>query len=339
MTSAHNPEPPVTGTPQKPHALRLGSKVHVIANPKSAGGSTGARWEKLLATLNRAITPVTGRPVEISLTSAPWDAARLTSQALHAGAEQIIAVGGDGTIHECINGFFENGRLINPDVVLAIMPAGTGGDYRRTFNIPTAPDDAADICANGDARFVDLGRISFIADDGSKATRYFNNIASFGLSGVVDRAVNNASWQKLFGGWFTFAWCTFWAAIRYKPQTVRIKMDERYDELFNVGTAAVAIGQYFGGGMHMAPMSEPDDGVFDVIIMVDTTVKDLFAGDGDIYKGTHIQSPKVIATRSRSLLALPLDESAEVLVDIDGEAPGRLPASFEIVPSAIKLRC
>lgn len=322
----------------KPYALTDGAKVHVVANPHSAGGGTAKNWDDLLATLNRAITPVTGRPVETSLTTAPWDAARLTAQALRNGADQIIAVGGDGTIHECINGFFDTGKPLNPNAVLALLPAGTGGDYRRTFNIPDDPALAADICARGDVREVDLGRISYVADDGSKETRYFNNIASFGLSGKVDRAVNKARWPKMFGGTFTFAWCTFWTALRYKPMPVRIKMDDRYDELFNVGTAAIALGQYFGGGMHMAPMAQPDDGLFDVVIMTDTTLKDLVAGDGDLYKGTHIQSPKVIATRTKTLLALPVDETDEVLLDIDGEAPGRLPASFEIVPAALKLR-
>lgn len=322
----------------KPYALTDGATVHVIANPQSAGGATSKRWDELLAALNRAVTPITGKPVETSLTTGPWDAARLTSQALRNGADQIVAVGGDGTIHECINGFFENAQLINPNAVLALMPAGTGGDYRRTFGIPTDLEQAADICARGDARAVDLGRVSYVADDGTKQTRYFNNIASFGLSGIVDRAVNKATWPKMFGGKFTFAWCTFWAALRYRPLSVRVKMDNRYDEVFNISTAAIAIGQYFGGGMHMAPMAEPDDGVFDVVMMTDTTLKDLVAGDGDIYKGTHIQSPKVVATRTTTLLALPIDENAEVLLDIDGEAPGRLPASFEILPNAIRLR-
>ena len=319
-------------------ALAEGMRVHVIANPRSAGGATGRNWVDLLARLNRAITPITDRPVETSLTSEPWDAARLTTRALKDGADQIIAVGGDGTIHECINGFFENGRPVRENAVLALMPAGTGGDYRRTFDLPTAPEEAAEICARGGTRDVDVGRISFIADDGTKATLYFCNIASFGLSGHVDRAVNRARLPKLLGGRFTFAWCTFWTALRYRPEAVRIKMDDRYDEVFNVSTAAVAIGQYFGGGMHMAPMAEPDDGIFDVVIMADTGLRDLLGGEGDIYKGTHIQNPKVTATRSRTLLALPVNEDAQVLLDIDGEAPGRLPASFEILPGALKLR-
>lgn len=319
-------------------ALFDGARVHVVANPNAAGGATGRAWEALLATLNRAIAPITGRPVEVSLTRAPWDAARLTAAALHDGADQIIAVGGDGTVHECVNGFFENGRLIRESAVLGLLPAGTGGDYRRTFDIPLDPEEAADICARGEARPVDIGRISFVADDGSKATRYFCNIASFGLSGHVDRAVNRARLSKLLGGRFAFAWSTFWTALRYRPQAVRIKMDDRYDEVFNVGTGAVAIGQYFGGGMHMAPMADPSDGIFDVVIMADMTLRDLIGSEGDIYKGTHLQSPKVTATRTRSLLALPVDETEEVLLDIDGEAPGRLPASFEILPGALKLR-
>ena len=318
-------------------ALAEGSRVQVIANPRSAGGATGRRWTALLAEINRAIAPITGRPVETAMTYAPWDAARLTAQALKDGVDQIIAVGGDGTVHECINGFFEAGRPIRQDAVLALMPAGTGGDYRRSFGLPDDPAEAAAVCALGTVRPVDLGRVSFVGDDGAKATRYFCNIASFGLSGEVDRAVNRARLPKLFGGRFAFAWCTFWTALRYRPQAVRIKMDERYDEVFNIGTAAVAIGQYFGVGMHMAPMAQPDDGIFDVVIMADTSLGDLF-GEGDIYKGTHLQSPKVTATRSRTLLALPVDEEATVLIDIDGEAPGRLPANFEILPAALKLR-
>lgn len=324
--------------PAKPYVLSDGARVRVIANPKSGGGRTARKWDRIIASINRAVTPITGLPAEVAMTSAPWDAARLTAEALKDGVSEIIAVGGDGSIHECVNGFFENGRPINPNAVLGVIPAGTGGDYRRSFDIPNDIDQAADICARGEAKAVDVGRVSFVANDGSRTTRYFNNIASFGLSGHVDRAVNRARISKLFGGRFAFALATLSSALRYKPQAVRIKMDERYDEVFNVGTAAVAIGQYFGGGMHMAPMAQADDGVFDVIIMADTTIRDLASRETDIYKGTHIQSPKVTATRSRSLLALPMYDDAEVLLDIDGEAPGRLPASFEILPGALRLR-
>ncbi len=312
--------------------------IAAIVNPRSGGGRTGRAWRLILAALERELGPVRPCFTSSGSTQHYLPAAELTREALYRGAQLIIAVGGDGTINEVVNGFFDGGAPINPEAHLAILNTGTGGDFRRTFDLPGELDGCVARIASGASRRIDLGRLSFPADDGREVSRYFDNIASFGMSGAVVRAVNRAHMSKLFGGSFAFFWATLTTAIRYRPQSVRITADTGFDEVVNVGTAAVANGRYFGGGMKMAPDAEPDDGLFDVVIMRDTTFGELFTGSGSLYAGTHLANPKVVHFRARSLTATPLD-GAPVLLDVDGEAPGRLPARFDILPGAITLRC
>ena len=312
--------------------------VAAIVNPRSGGGRTGRSWRVIAAALEAELGPV--RPQFTSSPSTPryMPAAELTRNALKSGAQLVIAVGGDGTINEVVNGFFEGGAAINPDAHLAILNTGTGGDFRKTFDFSEELDHCIKRIGAGSTRVIDLGRITYTSDDGQDDTRYFNNIASFGLSGEVVRAVNKASLSKIFGGAFAFFWSTLRASYLYKTKPVRIVTDADFDETLNVGMCAVANGRFFGGGMMIAPNAVPDDGLFDITIMRDTTFKDMLSGGGSLRDGTHIQNPKVLTLRCRSLTATPVGPDP-VLLDVDGEAPGRLPATYEILPAAITLRC
>lgn len=320
-------------------AVPLGTPhVAAIVNPRSGGGATGRAWRLIRATLERELGAV--RPSFTATGSTPryLPAAELTRAALKDGAQLVIAVGGDGTINEVVNGFFEDGHLINWHAHLAILNTGTGGDFRKSFDLPHDLEACVRRIAQATTRKIDIGRLTFVADDGAEATRYFDNIASFGMSGAVDRAVNRARFSKLLGGKFAFLWATLATAIRYRPQAVRITADTGFDEVVNVGTAAVANGRFFGGGMMIAPNARPDSGHFDIVIMRDTSFGDLFSGAGKLYEGKHLDDPKVIHFHATSLTATPVGE-APVLLDIDGEAPGRLPARFDILPSVLTLRC
>tara|TARA_R110002110_G_scaffold18688_11_gene78364 strand:- start:3343 stop:4293 length:951 start_codon:yes stop_codon:yes gene_type:complete len=312
--------------------------IAAIVNPRSGGGRTGRAWRVISETLEKELGPVRAHFTAAASTPHFLPAAALTSQALKDGAQLVIAVGGDGTINEVVNGFFEAGAPINPEAHLAVLNAGTGGDFRRTFDLPDDTVAGAARIASGTTRRIDIGKLTFIADDGQETDRYFNNIASFGLSGEVVRAVNKATWQKIFGGPFTFMWGTLMASATHKPQPVRIVTDTGFETVMNTGIAAVANAKYFGSGMMMAPMAEPDDGIFEVVMMRDTTLSDMLKGSGAMRNGTHLEHEKVSHTRARWLEATPLG-TAPVLLDVDGEAPGRLPARFEILPGAITLRC
>lgn len=306
--------------------------VALIANPNSGGGRTKKRLPEILNALANAIGPVT-----LYRTNGPGHATTLTRQALAEGAELIIAVGGDGTVNECINGFFDGDIALSPGAQFSFIMSGTGGDFRRTFGLDTELDSYIDAIASGRTQEIDLGRLRYTNNDGKDELRYFNNIASFGLSGRVDRAVNRAWLSKLFGGTFSFYWCTLTTMLMFKPQQVRIQVDDHFDETIAVNTAAICNGQYFGGGMWMAPDADPRDGLFDVVIIKDSTMGEMLKDTGAIYDGKHLDNPKVVTTRGSRVFATPINHE-NVLLDVDGEAPGRLPVTYEMVPKALTLR-
>ena len=312
--------------------------VAAIVNPRSGGGRTGRGWRLVADALQRELGPVRTHFTAGPSTPHFLPAADLTRKALKEGAQLVIAVGGDGTISEVVNGFFENGEVINPDAHLAILNAGTGGDFRRTFDLPDETAAGVARIASGNSRRVDIGRLSFIAEDGTETVRYFDNIASFGISGEVVRAVNKATWPKLFGGAFAFTWSTLVTAATHKPQPVLIRTDTGFEMEMNAGLVAICNGRWFGGGMQVAPMAEPDDGMFEIIMMRDTRLSDMLKHSGAMRDGSHLSHEKVSHIRAKWLEARPVG-AGPLLLDVDGEAPGRLPARFEIIPSAITLRC
>ena len=307
--------------------------ITVIANPKSGGGRTAKRLGEISEKLEAALGPV-----ELRTTDAQGDAISLTRTSLREGSELIIAVGGDGTVNECVNGFYDNGAPVNASAEFGLIMSGTGGDFRRTFDLGPDIDDYVATLASGATRTIDLGCISYVGWEGRDETRLFDNISSFGLSGIVDRAVNNAKISKLFGGTFSFYWCTLTSMLGFKPQAVRIQVDDHFDEVLNINNAAICNGQYFGGGMWIAPTADPSDGTFEVVVIKDATFRDMLKDTGSIYEGTHLENPRIVTTRGRRVVATPVNQE-DVLIDADGETPGKLPATFEILPQALTIRC
>ena len=305
----------------------------VIANPKAGGGRTAKRLPEVTTKLETVLGPV-----NVQLTNAPMHAVELTRDALKSGSTLIIAVGGDGTINECVNGFFENGAPLAPDAELGLLNSGTGGDFRRTFDMGPELDTYVDTLIGGTTRRIDLARVSYRNWKGEEEQRYFDNISSFGLSGIVDRNVNRARISKLFGGTFSFYWATLTAMIGFTPQACRIQVDDHFDEVVDVNNAAICNGQYFGGGMWIAPMANPADGTLEVVIIRDAGFLDMLKDSGNLYDGTHLENPRVLTTRGKRIIATPVNQD-NVLMDVDGETPGRLPATFEVIPAAINLRC
>jgi YegS/Rv2252/BmrU family lipid kinase len=311
-------------------ATVLAPRTVVVVNPKSQGGRLGKQWVEHAETIGRAF------PFETVMTQSPGDATRLAREALRGGAERVVAIGGDGTVNEVVNGFFDDhGKAIAPDASFALLPFGTGGDFRRTMKLPTGLADAAAVIAANHKKKIDVGKLELTATDGTRVVRMFANIASFGVSGVVDRLVNESG--KKLGGKLSFAIATARATWSYKNQRVQLVFDgdpaSRVEATIN--TVAVANGRYFGGAMMVAPNAEVDDGQFDVIMMGDFTFGDLVKSGRRLYKGTHLTMDKVSVRRARIVEAEPIDPRAIVELDVDGEAPGRLPARFEIVPSAL----
>jgi glycerol-3-phosphate dehydrogenase len=309
------------------------ARTRAIVNPSSWGNRTGTVWPVIQKKLSHAIGPV-----EAVFTDSPMAAQRLCSEALKEGMEQVIAVGGDGTVNEVVNGFYEDGKPINPEALLGLLTSGTGGDYRRTFGLPLDLDEQIERLAVSEIRCVDLGKLTYTDENGREATRLFDNVGSFGLSGATDMEVNRLTWGKKFGGTFAFQWGVVKALIRHRNQPVRVQVDDIYDEVRNVTVVAVCNGQFFGGGMRIGPDAEPDDGLFDIVIVADLSLLDFVRNIGSLYRGAHVNNPRVTVLRGRRVTATPAEGAGEVLLDVDGETPGCLPATFEILPNALYLR-
>jgi len=304
----------------------------VVLNPK-AGSTLGARRQRALAAAIRR----TVRDVEFVETAGPGDATWRVREALRAGAEQIVSVGGDGTHHEVLNGFFEeDGRPVREGAVLAPLPGGTGGDFRKTLGYGRNPLELVALLGDRATRPCDVGHLSYIDRDGRPATRWFLNIASFGLGGLVDDLVNRSS--KALGGFVSFAVATARALARFRPPVVRLQLDDRPEVIRTISVVACANGCWFGGGMKIAPDARLDDGLFDVVTLPAQSLADYLLRGHRVYAGTHVDLPGVIVERARKVVAEPFDPDEAVLLDVDGEALGRLPATFELRTGLLRLK-
>lgn len=314
----------------------------IIVNPRARGGYVGHKWPRILPELRSALGPLEARFTESS-----GDATRLCREALAQGAGLVLALGGDGTASQVVAGFFPERPEVSgdptqpalnqaPKASFGFLPCGTGGDLRRTFDTPTDLARAAAAVMKAQPRPIDVGQLDYTHLDGRPGRGYFINIASCGIGGVIDDLVNRSG--KWLGGSATFFAASVKASLRYRNQRVRIQIDDDPAREERIYSLAVANGRYFGGGMKAAPDAQVDDGLFDVLTMGDLTFAQALLLGGYIYRGTHLSRPKISMTRARRVAVTPVDSNEPVLLDVDGETPGRLPATFTNLPRALSLR-
>lgn len=306
-------------------------KTFVVVNPAAAGGRAGRHWPKISRELSDGIGAF-----KSALTTKPGDATTLVRGAIMSGAKTIIAVGGDGTINEAVNGLCDGDNAPASDISFGFVMYGTGGDFRRSFDLPKGVSAAIERLKAGRTQTIDLGRLRYTASNGQPGTRWFNNISSFGFSGEVVRAVNAARFSKLLGGKFSFLWNSFRELRKYQGCKVDLTIDG-HTVTENICTAAICNGRFFGGGMMMAPNAMLDDGSFDVVIVRQDpplTIFDMRL----LYSGAHLKHPNVSVHRGRKVEAKPVS-NVPIYLDVEGEAPGSLPATFEVVPRALRVLC
>jgi len=298
-----------------------------VVNPASGAGKAGREWSAVESWL-----PSSGLPYEVAKTTRPNEATEIAQRNVMQSRPVVVAVGGDGTLNEVVNGFFRNGAPIPTTSKLAMVPLGTGGDFRRTLRIPTDARQAIDVLRSGTVRRLDAGCVTYQTADGGTAVRHFINIADAGLGGEVVEIVGNGT--KRFGSaTYTIAGLRALLGFKNKPMTVNI--DGVTEELPKVQQVVVANCQFFGGGMQMAPSASPTDGVFDVVIVKNAGKIETMRGMNDIRSGKHLDqaNPKIELMYGKRIS---VSSSEKVRIDLDGEAVGFLPALFEIQPGAIE---
>ena len=297
----------------------------VVANPKAGKGRVGEH----LSDIERRLR-ARGFDPRMVTTQQPGDAVTATRRALQDGDTFIVAVGGDGTVHEVVNGMFEDGKTIVPQPLLGVIPAGSGCDFVKTFGLP---DDVAGACAHLDGTNIfpiDVGKVTFVDHDGGAQVRYFPNIAEVGLGGAVvaraaklPRSLGRSVY--FFGFWLTLP--------RFKRFTVTVEADSKSFQggAYNV---VVANGQFYGGGMRISPRSWPSDGMLDVIVMTGPK-SDSFTTLPKVYRGEHLPHPNM---RELKASTVRVEADRPLPIEADGEMLGLSPATFEVVPEAIRVK-
>ncbi len=306
--------------------LYSGKTVFVV-NPHSGNGATGKEWPRI-----RKMAGDLLGPFETCLTEGPGDATWMTRERLLQGADLIVCVGGDGTLNEVVNGFFDDRGAVRKDAVLGFVPNGTGCDFRRSVPILSGIRASLETIREGHVQKIDLGRIRFRDHHGETATRYFHNIASFGLGGEVVDRVNRTS--KACGPFVTFIWGTLVSLFLYGKKRIRLKVDDGDEQTVDVLNIAVANGRYHGGGMLVAPDAATDDGLFHVTVIGAMILPLVFWHLPKLYTGKIKSIRQVSMQTGRRVTAA---SEQRVLLDIDGEQPGTLPAEVEIVPAALNI--
>jgi YegS/Rv2252/BmrU family lipid kinase len=265
------------------------------------------------------------------MTQRQGDGERLAREAAEQGATRLVVAGGDGTVSEALSGLRQSER--GAEVELVLLPLGTGRDFARSLGLGTDLGAAVARLDTGWKRKIDAGRVRCRTASGGERLRSFMNVASIGLSASAARWLEEWG-QKHRRGPLSYVLSGVKALARYPMPPVRIKVDGVVVHSGRLGLAAVCNGQYFAGGMHVAPEAIIDDGLFDVVIVRGMSMIAALGHLPKLMAGRHIGDPRVSLHRGVSVEA---ESDEEVWLEADGEPVGTLPARIELLPGAVQL--
>ena len=299
-------------------------RIVVICNGKAGRGGVKNHLPEVKTLLEQREIDYLVRETE-----GPGHATELAREALDGGAQVVVAMGGDGTINEVVNGMMRDDKPVNENATLGVISSGTGCDFIKTFGIPSTASHAV-AHLDGDERFkIDIGKIT-LQRDGVETVKYFANIAEVGIgAAVVARAARLPRWLGPTVYFFAF-WMTL-RKHRYADVVVDL-VDRKYEGKMN--NLVVANGQFFGGGMKIAPKAAPTDGIFD--IQIDHARKrEAIALIPKVYKGEHVPHPDIFEAKR---VRVSITSETQLLIEADGEVLGTTPASFQVLKDAIYLK-
>jgi YegS/Rv2252/BmrU family lipid kinase len=311
-------------------------KPLLIVNPRAGGGRTGETFDAMREVITRAIGEH-----DVELTERSGHASDLAHRAALDGRETVVAVGGDGSIHEVVSGLMRAKAEGAGATRLGVIGQGTGGDFRKSLGIEHRLDRYCSAISCGHTRAVDVGRFSAATEDGDEEIHgYFINILSVGLGGLVDRYV--AEGNNRFGGTFAYFTASARALLESSVGVLACTIHEgsrvREQEI-PTRSMAICNGRFFGSGMEIAPMARLDDGLFEVVDLGSAGRLKFAAVSSQVYSGRHIDHPDVQHFRCDRITMelLNKDVRDRFLLDIDGEPLGRMPLTIEVMPSALEV--
>jgi diacylglycerol kinase (ATP) len=306
-------------------------RVAVIVNPAARKGGALARWPSIQAELARRLGPV-----EPMFTEAPGHATHLARNGLVRGIRRFVAVGGDGTVNETLNGLLDPlGRLVAPDAVLCPVPAGTANELCRALGHLADAGRAFDAAASPRTQAIDLMRVRCEGLDGRPVDRFGYLIVALGLAATISHRTSQSRWLKKLGE-IAYLLMTPGVTLTYRQRDVSIEIDGVPAGTRRLFTAMIGNTENGGGGMKLLPGARFDDGVLDLIDVGEVSRLGVLLGIlPKLYSGAHVHHPKVRMARGTSFR---FDSAGvETLVDLDGEMVGRLPLEVTVLPQAFRV--
>ncbi len=299
----------------------------VVVNPKAGSGRGLTDWPIISNQMNKS-----GIDFTCVFTEHKYHAVELTVKAINDGYRKIVAIGGDGTINEIVNGLFIQQQVTPAEVSLAVIPAGTGNDWLRMFGIPNTYSKAVQSIVEHRTILQDVGLITFY-ETRIKHQRYMANVAGMGFDAMVNRLFNRMKDEGRYNK-NLYLWGTLRTLFSYRAKRFTVKIDDvlLYDGA--VFTAAVGIGKFNGGGMNQMPNAVVDDGLFDITVVKRMNPLKVIYHFHKLYNGKIYKIAKVLATQGKQIT---IETQPESPIEIDGEAMGYSPFTFELLPRSIKV--
>jgi len=305
-----------------------------VVNPASARGRTLELWNSFRGNLARL-----GLSDKCHITSRPGEAVEVTRDALKCGEDCVVAVGGDGTLNEILNGYLDQsgGPLVH-NARLGVLPLGTGADFSRSLGIPSGAaslEVAGRMLVRGRSRQVDAVEMTFVNEAGRNQSRFMINAATVGLGGEAVHQVNawRNTWPRWVGGRMRYIAASAIALNRYRNVELRVLLDEHREMTIQSNLVVVANGKFAGSGMMLAPEAEIDDGLLDVILTEGATRLDVLRELPRVGRGRHMRNPRVRQARARTVK---IDSTEHLRLELDGDAAGFTPARLSVLPGVVR---
>lgn len=303
------------------------NKWLAIVNPVSGGGRGSKAWPEINTLLrDKGIIP------ECLFTEYKYHAIELTVDAVNKGFRKILVVGGDGTLHEVVNGLFMQQAVPATDVTIGVISVGTGNDWGRTYDFPNDYGEVADAIFEGRVFLQDVGLVKY-RESGYGQSRYIVNVAGFGFDSFVIEQYDMLK-ERGRSGKLIYIWSLLKALITYRPSPVTISVDGQQAVNEVIFSAAVGIGRYNGGGMMQLPLAHPADGLLDLTTIRRIGRLRVIRNLKSLFNGTLYGVREVLHHRGRHIT---VDGNPDIVLEADGEILGNGPFEFEIVEKGIKV--
>lgn len=301
-------------------------KLHakIIVNPAAGANSTQRKWSSIRTLLKSA-----GLSFDYQFTEGRGHGIELAKTAASDGYRYLVAVGGDGTIHEVANGILQTAS--SNETTLGVISTGRGSDLSRSTGISSDYAKACSSLTNPRRTIIDIGLVKY-CKNGQPRQRYFINSAGIGFDATVVDTTDKM--PRVFGGTIPYLTGLFFSLLGYKNKPVTFKIGDRPSEQNKILSMVIANGRFFGGGMQIAPEARLDDGLFDIVIIGDFAKTELLRIFPRVYKGTHLTYPKV---RLEKETRISIESRQNFLLHADGELLGEGPVSFQMLPRALNL--